>query len=422
MACKAIILEGTRKGQPCEFPPSDNGFCGRHQRHYEHEQLLKENKIPCRLFFRGCDTIVLKEGACIECKAKRSKKTIACQHKDCKFKTTGDKYCKKHSRDVYCDEEKEKNIKYCDIDRGCLTICKEGYTKCDKCRDKSYTKEKAVRKQRVEQHNTLEIVGSKEQLCINCGKVYEQFITSHKKPSMICMGCHDYNALQDSKRTDRIRNYQGEQFRNMEAYYNSYKTKSPTREYTFDLDIDTFKTLVLSECYYCHFKADDEVNGIDRVNNMIGYEKENCVSCCKICNRMKWVFHPLFFIQLCKKISGVEVPSFYDLWNEYYIKRSYSFIKTKHTAESRGLQFHITKEQWLDLTKQSCYLCGFQSKSIGLDRVDNNIRSYSLDNVKPCCYTCNVMKHYVSLDDIKERAERISSIWIDLSTFECIPR
>jgi hypothetical protein len=30
-------------------------------------------------------------------------------------------------------------------------------------------------------------------------------------------------------------------------------------------------------------------NGIDRVDNTLGYSKENCVSCCKICNYMKQV-------------------------------------------------------------------------------------------------------------------------------------
>lgn len=28
-------------------------------------------------------------------------------------------------------------------------------------------------------------------------------------------------------------------------------------------------------------------NGIDRVNNDIGYIKNNCIPCCKICNRAK---------------------------------------------------------------------------------------------------------------------------------------
>ena len=64
MSCKAIILEGVRKGQPCTFPPSENSYCGRHQRHYEHEQLTNNGKIPCRFFFRGCNQTVEKTGAC----------------------------------------------------------------------------------------------------------------------------------------------------------------------------------------------------------------------------------------------------------------------------------------------------------------------------------------------------------------------
>lgn len=425
MACKATIVEGKRKGQPCEFPPSENGYCGRHQRHYEYEQLVKEAKIPCRFFFRGCNAIVEKVGSCTECKAKLSKKTTSCQHEHCTFKTTGDKYCKKHSRDIYRDEEIEKNIKYCDISRGCFTICKDGYTKCDTCRDKSYTREKKVRKQRVEQHNTLEIVGNKEQVCINCGKAYDQFITSHKKPSMICKVCHDYNVLQDIHRIDRIRLYQGEHFRNIDTYFNSYKTKSTRREHSFTIDIDTFKTLVLSECYYCHFKKDDEVIGIDRINNAIGYEKENCAPCCKLCNMMKWAFHPLFFIQLCKIISGVEAHSkeFYETWKEYYKSRPYSYSKTKHVAEKgRKLKFNITEEQWLCLIKQPCYLCGFQIESgVGLDRVDSTVREYTLENIKPCCYTCNMLKGDYTLEQIHEKATLISCIWTETATFECIP-
>lgn len=283
-----------------------------------------------------------------------------CQHDKCTFKTTDTKYCKKHSRDIYRDEEKEKNIKYCDISRGCLTICKDDYTTCDKCRDKSYTREKEVRKQRVEQHNKLEIVGNKEQVCINCGKSYYQFITSHKKPSMICKGCHDYNVLQDSKRLDRIRNYQGEQFRNMEAYFNSYKTKSPNREFSFNIELDDFKTLVLSECYYCHYQKEDEVIGVDRVDNKLGYEKENCVPCCKLCNMMKWTFHPLFFVNLCKIISGFDVPSkeFYETWKEYYVSRPASYSKSKHVAEKdRGFHFISQKNNgWNSLNNHVIFV------------------------------------------------------------------
>jgi hypothetical protein len=135
---------------------------------------------------------------------------------------------------------------------------------------------------------------------------------------------------------------------------------------------------------------------------------------------MKWAFHPLFFVQLCKIISGVEVPSkeFYETWKEYYKSRSYSYSKTKHVAEKdRKLKFNITEEQWLCLVKQPCYLCGFQIESgVGLDRVDSTIREYTLENVKPCCYTCNMLKGEYTLEQIREKATLISCIWKETAT------
>ena len=80
--CKAIVLEGSRKGLSCQFSPSDNGYCGRHQRNFQHEQLLKDGKIPCRFFFRGCDTILTVNGSCLECKKRICKKTTECSHED----------------------------------------------------------------------------------------------------------------------------------------------------------------------------------------------------------------------------------------------------------------------------------------------------------------------------------------------------
>lgn len=44
-------------------------------------------------------------------------------------------------------------------------------------------------------------------------------------------------------------------------------------------------------------------NGIDRVNNDIGYLIENCVSCCKVCNFMKRSMSKNDFINHVNKIA-----------------------------------------------------------------------------------------------------------------------
>lgn len=65
-----------------------------------------------------------------------------------------------------------------------------------------------------------------------------------------------------------------------------YKDNAKCRGILFNLTKDDFVTLIQSNCYYCGTKP-KSVNGIDRVDNNRGYEKDNCVSCCHKCNRAK---------------------------------------------------------------------------------------------------------------------------------------
>lgn len=78
--------------------------------------------------------------------------------------------------------------------------------------------------------------------------------------------------------------------------YNRYKNNAKKRNIIFEIDFDKFKDLLLSNCYYCninpsnlYFKNYYDVyyNGIDRIDNNKGYEINNIVSCCKMCNIAK---------------------------------------------------------------------------------------------------------------------------------------
>ena len=83
--------------------------------------------------------------------------------------------------------------------------------------------------------------------------------------------------------------------------YLSYKKGSKQRGYSFTLTMDEFMGFWNKSCFYCG----DEIEGIglDRVNNSIGYEIHNVISCCSTCNMMKWMTLSDFFISQCKKIS-----------------------------------------------------------------------------------------------------------------------
>ena len=74
-----------------------------------------------------------------------------------------------------------------------------------------------------------------------------------------------------------------------------YKYSARERGFDFSLSRETFEELTTSNCVYCgkppnksHRKCDTFLyNGLDRVDNSIGYIASNVVPCCYICNKMK---------------------------------------------------------------------------------------------------------------------------------------
>lgn len=61
-----------------------------------------------------------------------------------------------------------------------------------------------------------------------------------------------------------------------------------------ELTREDVKDIIFKNCAYCgiepnqtHLYYNLKFHGIDRVDSSIGYTKENCVPCCKACNRAK---------------------------------------------------------------------------------------------------------------------------------------
>jgi hypothetical protein len=420
--CKAVVQEGPRKGAECKFPPLEHGYCGRHQRNREYDEGIQEGKKWCRFFFRGCnitlseDEIIAKEVTCKECKKGLCKKEYSCDHEGCAFKVKEKGFCKKHERDVYKKEEQEKGIKYCDIARGCFTICKEDMSSCEECLKKARAKDNERYEKRKQLTEVLQTTThTNQRVCAYCGKDFEGFKTRYEKESVSCKDCHLNQAKQDNKRKDRIRNYKEENNKNLETYYGEYIRSAAKRGYEITLDFETFKTLVKDKCYYCEHKVDSETNGIDRVDNSKGYSKENCVTACWKCNRIKHFYDEKFFIEKCKIITKNKIADseFYKTWKQYYYRSTYRVHSVyKKGAEKRNLEFDLSELQFKKLVKAPCYLCGYQSaKGIGIDRVDNTERKYAIDNCKPCCGSCNSMKGEFSLEEFIEQCAKIVEVW-----------
>ena len=147
--------------------------------------------------------------------------------------------------------------------------------------------------------------------------------------------------------------------------------------------------LMTSPCVYCGIFPEDRVNGIDRMDNAVGYVPSNCVPCCKTCNLMKMCLDPLTFIERCKHIAGVEDHP--DAWID---KKSTSYKNYRYRAKAKNLEFAITEAEFQTLTSQACTYCSKQNSSThvnGIDRIDSAV-GYVFDNCVPCCGECNYMK------------------------------
>lgn len=94
----------------------------------------------------------------------------------------------------------------------------------------------------------------------------------------------------------------------------SLKYNRLIRKLKWELDLNQFLKLILSNCYYCnsvpigvtsykHIKR----NGIDRIDNNIGYYSYNCVSCCAFCNTAKSNKSAQQFLQWVKNIYDFKI-------------------------------------------------------------------------------------------------------------------
>lgn len=162
-------------------------------------------------------------------------------------------------------------------------------------------------------------------LCENCNsisiKTYHN-ILSNNQTCRICKGNSRKATLQAPRN----------------VLLKSYKDHAVQRGLDFNLTDEEFDSLIFSKCYYCgseptssnyvnnrinRTKEEFKVTGIDRINSDLGYTIDNCVPCCKICNKMKLNYSDDFFKAHITKI-----------YNHYIVNKGSTTIE--NTSEKDG--------------------------------------------------------------------------------------
>lgn len=89
--------------------------------------------------------------------------------------------------------------------------------------------------------------------------------------------------------------------------YNIYRKNAKKKKRSFTITKEQFISITSKPCYYCggYMKEDllgEKYNGIDRVDSKKGYDIDNVVSCCEMCNRMKLDYNNNLFLNQIRKI------------------------------------------------------------------------------------------------------------------------
>lgn len=142
-------------------------------------------------------------------------------------------------------------------------------------------------------------------LCLNCNKeviVRDDKLTT-KHPPYYCENCRNNRYRETTKaRYYKLTGLTGKEYEEDKRIRNrlsSLKQGAKDRNFSYDLPDDIGEKLLQQPCHYC---GSTEFIGLDRIDSTQGYSENNCVSCCKICNKMKNNFSYKDFLTKVHKI------------------------------------------------------------------------------------------------------------------------
>lgn len=224
------------------------------------------------------------------------------------------------------------------------------------------------------------------------------------------------------------------------SLFSRYKKEALKRNLTFNLTREYFENLLRSCCHYCGIEhsntrnvrknaPDFKYNGIDRVDNTKGYEADNVVSCCNMCNKSKHILSVKEFIIWVTRINHYQLKPYTDFYINTCVLNSYkehdeintggrkdklpheygvvSTIMRKYKLDAckRNILFELSRDKFEKLLRSPCFYCGVIFSLItknghkldilnhnGIDRKDNTM-GYTTENAVSCCKDCNTAKN-----------------------------
>jgi hypothetical protein len=401
-------------------------FCGIHQLEGWLIDLNKKGYKPCSMYnHNSCRNELLKEyeyNTCSTCRTKnRATDKIRHDNKIQKAKLYNNtivdkKKCSKCLNEYDFDQYyrfTSNNSRYRELTDHCLT-----------CRKKQSIIE-ANRPSRIrnykEYESRIEVKERKKLyrkfLKENEPEKYKMYSILHRIRLREKLGEVRYLRLMADRMKDYLKRNPNKRLelnelkkKSLQIVVSNYKRSAETREIDYNLSDEETKQFLKNECFYCKDISDNGyLNGIDRKDNNIGYDIDNCVTCCKMCNISKKtmsvdefigkVYHILSYTGLINEDYNYE-ELFKNRIHVHY--RDYENRANKKFLKNNNFLFELTKEQYLLITSMNCYLCGKEPSNIhlnGIDRIDSKI-GYEFGNILSCCGDCNYIKNEYNINNL----------------------
>lgn len=145
--------------------------------------------------------------------------------------------------------------------------------------------------------------------CSFCGKTFRRPSYDFTRNTVHC-DCAEWKA-NFAKPTGRKQDPDNSS--NVNLLMKGYRKSAKERKLCFALTKKQFKSLIEADCFYCGKKPQRKnqkstchgeyySNGIDRVDNSLGYTIDNCVTCCKECNFGKGTMSKEDFLAWVKRV------------------------------------------------------------------------------------------------------------------------
>ena len=417
---REVHLQNLCEHEKCQYKKyGDTSYCKLHEIDIWLDQVKESGKVPCTQYIRGCRNVLDPDGQFKRCepcrmaertkdKAKRNEAKAQNAANASSDNESNTKMCtscgKSHNKEAFVGERSSETLT-------CIHCRNNGKTQ-DRKRDQEhrraqgriYDSTEARKKRRKEwQKNNWDKV-------VRAWKKYRE--RQRAKDENAYLKKNAENASKWRKNNpDAVAAINARKIENIKSQYGVYIQSSNHRNIHFELTIDEYEFIAQNPCYYCGtVNIQRGFNGVDRLDNNLGYSNNNCVACCSMCNYMKGSLHHDVFLRRVEHSMSYLGLFPGNLYPESYPNtKKVTYSSYKQSAVQRSLEFQLTYEEFLNIIKHDCYICGKKNDEKhknGIDRV-NNKEGYTQNNSKSCCRECNFMKSIFSHEKFIEKYKKI---------------